>query len=340
MTAPGSRRSYLFSLVLLVVIYCIVGFYPFKLVPLSTGLQANGAELTPGTGLYFRSAGIAYTPVAPAWLQQAIAISSFELSLEVLTTEEQQFGPARIFTLSSNPVLRNITVGQQGSSLDVRVRSQRTTLNGTPGYGIKNVFAEPGWHRIDIEISGKALEIRVDGDMLVIEQLTEPVMDVWDSGYQIAFGNELSGDRPWLGEIRMAVVQVGDHSFDYLAPGALQIVDNFSVMKANTAHFTTFTNLQFNNASIFDWAINFLGFWPFGWLVGMLRRPRSGILLATLLAAAMSATIETSQLLFLVDRFPSSVDLFFNTLGGAMGAWVANNFDLSVKKRPVRAREE
>ena len=84
-----------------------------------------------------------------------------------------------------------------------------------------------------------------------------------------------------------------------------------------------------------DWAINFLGFAQFGWLVGMLRRPGSGILLATLLAAAMSATIETGQLLFLVDRFPSTVDLILNTLGASEGAWIAGNFDLIVSRRPI-----
>ncbi len=84
-----------------------------------------------------------------------------------------------------------------------------------------------------------------------------------------------------------------------------------------------------------DWVINFLGFVPFGWLVGMLRRPGSAILLATLLAAAMSATIETAQLLFLVDRFPSTVDLLLNTLGASVGAWIAMNFDISVSRRLI-----
>ena len=333
--APGIRRVYLALVLLVAGVYCIVGFYPFKLAPPSSGEQENGAELKPGTGLQFRSPGIAGTLAPPAWLQKVITRSDFKLSLEVRATDREQYGPARIFTVSASPDLRNITVGQHGGSLSVRVRTQRTSLNGTPDYLIKDVFSEPGWRRIEIFVTGKTLEIHVDGDLQVIERLTDQPLDVWDSGYRLALGNELTGDRPWLGEIRKAVVRVGDQSFNYLSPGALHIAKKYSVTTAKMAHFLLFRKLQFNNDTLMDWAINFLGFAPFGWLVGMLRRPGSGILLATLLAAAMSATIETGQLLFLVDRFPSTVDLILNTLGASVGAWIAGNFDLIVSRRPI-----
>jgi len=326
---------YLALVLLLAGVYCIVGFYPFKLAPPSSGEQENGAEMIPGTGLRFRSPGIARTLDPPAWLQRVITTSDFRLSLEVRATDQEQYGPARIFTVSASPELRNITVGQQGSSLSVRVRTQRTSLNGTPEYLIKDVFSEPGWRRIEIFVTGKVLEIHVDGDLPVIERLTDQPLDVWDSGYRLALGNELTGDRPWLGEIRKAVVRVGDQSFNYLPPGALHIAKKYSETTAKMAHFLLFSKLQFNNTSLMDWVINFLGFVPFGWLVGMLRRPGSGILLATLLAAGMSATIETSQLLFLVDRFPSIVDLILNTFGAFAGAWIAGNFDLIVSRRPI-----
>lgn len=332
---PGIRRVCLTLALLLAGVYFFVGFYPFKLAPPSSGQLENGAELKLGTGLQFRSPGIASTLAPPAWLQKVIATSDFNLSLEVRATDRKQYGPARIFTVSASPDLRNITVGQHGSSLSVRVRTQRTSLNGTPDYQIKNVFSEPGWRRIEIFITGKTLEIHVDGDLPVIERLTDQPLDVWDSSYRLALGNELTGDRPWLGEVRKAVVRVGDQSFNYLSPGALLIAKKYSVTTAKMAHFLLFSKLQFNNATLMDWAINFLGFVPFGWLVGMLRRPRSGILPATLLAVAMSATIETGQLLFLVDRFPSTVDLILNTLGASVGAWIAGNFDLIVSRRPI-----
>jgi glycopeptide antibiotics resistance protein len=111
--------------------------------------------------------------------------------------------------------------------------------------------------------------------------------------------------------------------------------EKFSVEKSRVGQIAPFAKHQINRSIALDWAVNLLGFVPFGWLVGMLRRPRSGIFLATILAAGISATIETSQLLFLVDRFPSTEDLILNTLGGAVGAWIAGHFDISVRRRLI-----
>lgn len=327
------RRVYLLSALLLVLIYLVAGTYPFKLALLPFGQLDNGALLTPETGLNFPSPGIAYTEQGPAWLSHAIAVSDFELSLEVRATDREQYGPARIFTLSLNSYFRNLTLGHQGSSLSVRVRTAETNLNGRPDYWIKRVFADPGWHQINIRITEHVLEIRVDRDTLVIAPMPYRPLQVWDSSYRLALGNELSGDRPWRGDIRKAVVRVGDKAFDYLASDSLHIPDKFSVERARVSQIAPITNHQFNRAIAVDWALNFLGFVPFGWLLGMLRRPRPAILLATLFAAGISTTIETSQLLFLVDRSPSTEDLILNTLGGALGAWIARYFDFSVSRR-------
>ncbi|MEA2080388.1 MAG: VanZ family protein [Pseudomonadota bacterium] len=325
---------YLVSVLLLVLVYLVAGFYPFKLAPVSRGQLDNGAISTPENELHLRAPGIAYTEQAPAWLPQAIAISDFALSLEVRASDRDQYGPARIFTLSVNPYLRNFMVGQQGTALSVRVRTQQTNLNGRPDYMIGGVFSDRGWHQIDIRISEQVLEIRVDGDTLVVAPMPYRPLEVWDSGYRLALGNELSGDRPWLGQIRKAVVRVGDESFDCLAPDSLHFPETVSVERVRVGQIVPFVNHRFNRGVVVDWAVNLLGFVPFGWLVGMLRRPRPGILLATILAAGISTTIETSQLLFLVDRSPSTEDLILNTLGGAVGAWIARYFDFSVTRRP------
>ena len=109
MVAPGVRRVYLSLVLLLAGVYCFVGFYPFKLAPPTSGEQENGAEMVPGAGLQFRSPGIARTLTAPAWLQNVIAASDFKLSLEVRTTDREQHGPARIFTVSASPSLSAIS---------------------------------------------------------------------------------------------------------------------------------------------------------------------------------------------------------------------------------------
>ena len=329
------RRVYLFSTLLLLLIYLLVGLYPFQLKTLSSGQLNNGAISTPDQGLHFRSPGIAYTEKAPSWLPHAIATSSLELSLEVRATDQEQDGPARIFTLSLNPLRRNLTVGQQGSNLSVRMRHHYTSLNGTPDYTIKDVFSDPDWHQIDIRITSKALEISVDGDTLATAPLPDRPLESWDPGYRLALGNELSGDRPWRGDIRKAVVRIDAKSFDYLAHNALNNTETFTVVKDRVGQLVPFVNHLYSRGIVVDWAINLLGFVPFGWLLVMFRRPRPGVFLATILSAGVSTTIETCQLLFIVDRFPSTEDIILNTLGGAMGAWLAEHFDFSVRRRPT-----
>ena len=44
----------------------------------------------------------------------------------------QQDGPARIVTLSKDSGSRNITLGQEGSSFEVRLRTSKTSANGIP----------------------------------------------------------------------------------------------------------------------------------------------------------------------------------------------------------------
>lgn len=329
------RRVYLFFILLCLLSYLLAGLYPFHFKAITSGQLKNGAISTHDQGLYFRSPGIAYTEEVPPWLPHAIATSDLELSLEVRAIDQEQSGPARIFTLSLNTSNRNLTVGQEGSDLIVRMRHYYTSLNGTPNYTIKEVFTDPGWHQIDVRITTKVLEIRVDGDTLATAPMPDQPLESWDPSYRLALGNELSGNRPWLGGIRKAVVRVDTEFFDYLANDALNVPENFTMARDRAIKLVPFVNHQYYRVSFVDWGINFLCFVPFGWLLVMFRRPRSGVFLATLLSAGISATIETTQLLFLVDRFPSTEDLILNTLGGAMGAWLAEHFDISVSSLPT-----
>jgi Na+-transporting methylmalonyl-CoA/oxaloacetate decarboxylase gamma subunit len=328
-------RVYLVLALLVVAVYFLVGLYPYRFAPPAPAKIENGAAFTPAGALRFASPGVAVTAAAPAWLRRAVALSALELALEVRAATSAQYGPARIFTLSATPLLRNITVAQQGSSLILRLRTPQTTLNGTPEYSIKRVFEQPGWRRIDILIHGASLEISVDGDLRISDQLPARPLQVWDGGYRLAFGNEVSGNRPWLGEIRAAKVRLGDRAYDCLAEDALQIPPEVSITSSAAARLARYSASALSSANWRDWLINFLGFVPFGWLLGMVLRPRSAIVAATLIAASISALIESSQLLLLPSRFPSVVDFLLNTLGATLGGWIARDYELSIRRRRV-----
>ena len=325
MTSLGknNRRAYLFAAQLLVLVYLVAGFYPFHLKNPSVNDQINGAIRSPDQGVQFRTPGIAFTEEAPLWLQDAISTSRFEVSLEIRTADQDQYGPARIFTVSSGRNRRNITIGQWETNLSVRIRTPYTSLNGTPAYTVKNIFADLDWHQVDVRVTSGFIEIRVDGDTTAVAALPDSLMDNWDPDYRIAIGNELSGDRPWRGDIRKAVVHIGDRSFDYLDTDALHFPERLTSKSGYVAKLVPFVDLQYAWLAVRDWTINLLGFVPFGWLVVMLRRPHSGIFLAIMLSAGLSTTIEAGQLLVFADRFPSTEDIIMNTLGAALGAWLA-----------------
>ena len=99
-----------------------------------TGLPAmipqssrNSASETTGPFVrWFRSVD------PPRQLARAVrASNSFTLRLTCSSDDPNQDGPARIFSYSADTQQRNLTIGQQGSELVVRIRTQGTGLNGT-----------------------------------------------------------------------------------------------------------------------------------------------------------------------------------------------------------------
>jgi hypothetical protein len=306
--------------------YLFIGFYPFQWEAPPRQDVKNGAVRTDDHALQFRSAGIAHTAHVPTWLATAIESSAFHVSLEVRALREEQLGPARIFTLSLDPYLRNLTVGQERSDLIVRMRNPSTSINGMPSYVIKNLFGSPGWHQIDVSITPTSISIQVDSDVVRTVCLPDSSLSEWSPHYRLALGNELTGNRAWLGDIRKAVVTVGNERFDYLVAGALYVPTHFTVpdkyFREQSVQLIPFVRDDLGVDDFKDWVQNLLGFIPLGWLIAVVRTPRPSIFVATILCAALSVTIELGQI-FLPTRIPSADDLILNTLGGTIGAWLA-----------------
>ncbi len=310
------------AILLLILIYLVAGFYPFQLQTTADKRVDNGATLTADGVLHLPSPGIAYTPQPPAWLARAMVGASVEIILEVRPRGNKQDGPARIFTLSESTYRRDLTVAQYAEHLIVRVRSATTDDNGLPSYRINNVFAAPGWHRITLRITPKAVDIRAD-DIRLIVPLAAHSLATWDADFRLALGNELTGKQPWLGDIREARVRVDAVSYDYLAPGALVLPEQLVLSPDRLRVVTPFMHTAFKRVVAVDWLLNLTGFLPFGWLVSVLYGPRRGPWTAIVLAALISLAIEAGQLLVFADRIPSSEDLILNTLGAALGTRLA-----------------
>lgn len=79
-----------------------------------------------------------------------------------------------------------------------------------------------------------------------------------------------------------------------------------------------------------DVALNLAIFVPIGWGLHRTARrrgaaPRTRLLVAAILAAAFSLTMETLQA-WLPNRYSSVVDVLANTFGATIGAWIESRY--------------
>jgi hypothetical protein len=118
----------------------------------------------------------------------------------------RQDGPARVVTLSKDSGARNFTLGQENGSIQVRLRTSKTSTNGIPAVTSKDrslkeelahvVYTRDRAGNVSIYINGRLNQRgRVAGDF-----------SGWSDQYRLAIGNELSGDRPWLGDLHWVAV--------------------------------------------------------------------------------------------------------------------------------------
>ena len=118
----------------------------------------------------------------------------------------RQDGPARIVTLSRDSGARNFTLGQENGSVQVRLRTSKTSTNGIPAVTSKDrslkeelmhvVYARDRAGKVSIYVNG-----RLNQQGIVVGDFSG-----WNDQYRLALGNELSGDRPWLGELHRVAV--------------------------------------------------------------------------------------------------------------------------------------
>jgi glycopeptide antibiotics resistance protein len=89
--------------------------------------------------------------------------SQFTIITTVATANTAQIGPARIISLSGDSLHRNFTLGQQGTDLDLRIRTPMTGANGADTkLTIPDIFADTNLHHIVITYSGATIHVYVD----------------------------------------------------------------------------------------------------------------------------------------------------------------------------------
>ncbi len=180
--------------------------------------RPHAAAWLPGGGLGLREAAIVAS-VEPAKKIIEACRKSNELSVEawIKPTTASQSGPARLVTLSSDPLHRNFTLGHGGDPDELpgeahrcyfigRVRTTKTNKNGIPDLPSRNdsVAVDLAHVVYTRSVDGRH-HLYVDG----IERASEKRpgdFSTWDKGFRLALGDEFTRDRPWQGEFFLVAI--------------------------------------------------------------------------------------------------------------------------------------
>lgn len=134
--------------------------------------------------------------------------ASNELTLEawIKPANTSQDGPARILTFSLDPLNRNFTLGQEFNVYDVRLRTTTTSENGVPSLATgSNTVSTQLAHVVYTRAASGASKIYLNSNEAASGSIGGDFSG-WDASHTLALANEMSGDRPWLGEIQLAAV--------------------------------------------------------------------------------------------------------------------------------------
>ncbi len=131
-----------------------------------------------------------------------------ELSIEAWLTPSdlKQSGPARIVSLSIDPSQRNFTLGQDKGRLDVRLRTSSTDNNGQPSTaGPENSLARKLTHVVFTRSAGGEVGLYQDGKRIVSGKVAGDFTN-WSNDFRLSIANEITGDRPWLGDLHLVAI--------------------------------------------------------------------------------------------------------------------------------------
>jgi mono/diheme cytochrome c family protein len=109
-------------------------------------------------------------------------------------------------SLSADTGQRNFTLGQDKDLYDVRLRATGSDRNGLPSTSSPAKSLRPRLTHVVYtrDARGEAV-IFVDGKQAA-SKTVDGNLDNWDGGYRLALANEITGDRPWLGEFHLVAI--------------------------------------------------------------------------------------------------------------------------------------
>lgn len=188
------KKRFLVYMVLLTVLL-LWPFDVFKKNRIQWLSESNGIEFF-GEGLVVSSSP------TPDLFRELVTGRGLTLEVWLAAANTSQSGPARILSYSYNPILRNFTLGQQGKDLVMRLRTTKTSLNGTrPNLVVEDVFNSSEPLHIVVTYDFVYQTVFINGLERIRRKLPGGRFTNWDSNCHLVFGNEATCERPWLGKL-------------------------------------------------------------------------------------------------------------------------------------------
>jgi hypothetical protein len=175
--------------------------------PLNLRVSDTGAAMWAPGGLAIRSRA-AVESADPATKIAEACRKSNEITIEawIKPANTRQGGPARIVSLSADPYKRNFTLGQQQGNYDVRLRTTTTGENGMrPSLSSRGGVQAKLSHVVYTRDASGAATLYVDGAVRGSGKIAGELSN-WDGGFRLALANELTHDRPWLGQFHLVAL--------------------------------------------------------------------------------------------------------------------------------------
>ncbi len=177
-------------------------FFPFDFGNPSSNASTVVRWLLDSHGIEISSSSAIRSLAPPQRFYDAL-VTGDGITIEIwLATEDiHQRGPARIVSYSYNKYLRNFTIGQEGKDLILRLRTTETDLNGHPELDVKDVFIRNALQHITTTYDFYENKVYVNGKNRLNIKGYGGRFTNWDEDFNLIIGNELTGNRPWLGKI-------------------------------------------------------------------------------------------------------------------------------------------
>lgn len=142
------------------------------------------------------------------------ATNRLTVYVRIRTDNTWQSGPVRFITLSSDTTNRNFMLGQDGTSIAARLRTQGGAspgdANGMNELKTSGVLTDfPDYFDIAMTYTGSQYRIirrKNTGSKVTTSMTRTGTFNNWNTGYRLIVGNEETNDRQWRGRIYAAAI--------------------------------------------------------------------------------------------------------------------------------------